>query len=373
MKWRSVKLETIVVNLDSKRKPLNDLEREKITKVGLYPYIGANNIMGHVDEYLFDEPILCLAEDGGSWGAGQRCAVIYEGKTWVNNHAHVLKATKELCLKYLMYFLNYADLNKYISGSTRGKLTKTSLNNIDVPLPPLHIQEQIADTLNKADALRRKDQELLTKYDELSQAIFYDMFGDPETNPKGWPCLPLEKITYKLGDGLHGTPIYDENGDYFFINGNNLIEGKITLTNNAKRVGFSEFSKHKKDLNNDSILVSINGTIGKVAFYNNEKIILGKSACYFNINRNKVVPQYMYHLISSPYFIKYAMSEATGSTIKNVSLKSMRNFSVPLPPIELQKKFENYISLQKAGYLKQNIGSETVNRLYQSLQTEYFS
>jgi type I restriction enzyme S subunit len=282
----------------------------------------------------------------------------------------LLTVNKEIAdIRYMFYLLKtlnvLSDQHKRYWISTYAK--------IEIDLPPLHIQEQIADTLDKADALRRKDQELLQKYDELAQSIFYDMFGDPETNPKEWPCLTLDKITYKLGDGLHGTPVYDEDGDYYFINGNNLIDGKITITPNTKKVSFTEFSKHKKDLNEDSILISINGTIGKVAFFNNEKIILGKSACYFNINRNRVVPQYIYHLLSSPYFIKYAMSEATGSTIKNVSLKTMRNLTVPLPPIELQKKFESYITLQKAGYLKHTAAIETENRLFQSLQTDYFS
>ncbi|MBN8865827.1 MAG: restriction endonuclease subunit S, partial [Sphingobacteriales bacterium] len=84
------RLGNIVKNLDNKRIPLNSIEREAKSIDGEYPYIGANNIVGFINEYIFDEKILCVAEDGGSWGAGEQCAVIYEGKTWVNNHAHVL-------------------------------------------------------------------------------------------------------------------------------------------------------------------------------------------------------------------------------------------------------------------------------------------
>ena len=77
------KFGNITKNLDNKRIPLNSEERIAKCTDGLYPYIGANNIVGYIDEYIFDEKILCVAEDGGNWGSNQKCAVIYEGKTWV--------------------------------------------------------------------------------------------------------------------------------------------------------------------------------------------------------------------------------------------------------------------------------------------------
>jgi type I restriction enzyme S subunit len=146
-----------------------------------------------------------------------------------------------------------------------------------------------------------------------------------------------------LGDGLHGTPTYSEDGEYYFINGNNLHHGVITTSATTKKVSFEEFKKHKKELNKSTMLVSINGTIGKVAFYNEEKIILGKSACYFNVNESLINKTYLFHLIENPYFIKYANSTATGSTIQNVSLKSMRNFPIPMPPLALQEKYSKHI------------------------------
>src|SRR5450830_1998069 len=98
-----------------------------------------------------------------------------------------------------------------------------------------------------------------------------------------WRQVSLKEITSVLGDGLHGTPEYDPNGDHFFINGNNLSNGKIVFNDTTKRVSASESSKHKKNLTDRTILVSINGTLGNVAFYAGEKVVLGKSACYFNV------------------------------------------------------------------------------------------
>lgn len=159
----------------------------------------------------------------------------------------------------------------------------------------------------------------------------------PYKLPNGWERCQLGEIVSLLGDGIHGTPNYDSTGKFYFINGNNLSDGKIVIKNNTKTVSFEEYSKHKKELNKNTILVSINGTIGNIAFYNDEKIILGKSACYFNLIEG-VDKLYLKIPIRSNYFLGYAFSAATGTTIKNVSLKAMREFPFPLPPLAEQKR-----------------------------------
>jgi len=142
----------------------------------------------------------------------------------------------------------------------------------------------------------------------------------PYNLPKEWQWVRLEDLVSLLGDGLHGTPKYSDIGDYFFINGNNLSDGKILIKNNTKRASINEYNRYKKKLDERTVLVSINGTLGNVAFYDNEKIILGKSACYFNLLHN-INKFYFKLLINTSYFLEYAFKNATGSTIKNVSLK----------------------------------------------------
>ncbi|NVK73214.1 MAG: restriction endonuclease subunit S [Oceanospirillaceae bacterium] len=157
-----------------------------------------------------------------------------------------------------------------------------------------------------------------------------------------WPIVRLEDITSILGDGLHGTPKYDENGEYFFINGNNLSNGKIVVNEKTKRATKDEFLKHRKQLNDRTVLVSINGTLGNVALYHGEKVFLGKSACYFNVNEN-IDRDYIRYVMSGSLFQNYIHSLATGSTIKNVSLKLMRDFSFSLPPLEEQRKISKIL------------------------------
>jgi len=111
----------------------------------------------------------------------------------------------------------------------------------------------------------------------------------------------LSCLTSFLGDGIHGTPEYDDAGDIYFVNGNNLNDGIITIKDDTKRVNSTEAVKYKRTLTDSTVLVSINGTLGKVAFYNNEKIILGKSACYFNL-LGCVNKFYIKCLIETEYF-----------------------------------------------------------------------
>lgn len=145
-----------------------------------------------------------------------------------------------------------------------------------------------------------------------------------------WKEVTLGEISSKIGDGLHGTPKYDDEGPYYFINGNNLNCGKIIIKDDTKRVGIDEFVKNQKELNEQTLLVSINGTIGNVAKYNNEPCILGKSACYINVIK-EVDKEFIYYVLTSANFKRNITNEATGTTIKNVSLKQMREYKFNIP------------------------------------------
>ena len=155
--------------------------------------------------------------------------------------------------------------------------------------------------------------------------------------PSSWRWIRLKNIVSILGDGIHGTPEYDINGEYYFVNGNNLSHNRIIIKGDTKRVNEIEFQKYRKILDETTILVSINGTIGNVGHYNGEPVILGKSACYYNLMDVALKP-YITTLMYTDYFLKYAKGNATGSTIKNVSLAVMNDFMVPLPPLAEQKR-----------------------------------
>jgi type I restriction enzyme S subunit len=155
--------------------------------------------------------------------------------------------------------------------------------------------------------------------------------GHPFPIPLAWRWARLSFLVSILGDGLHGTPKYSTSGDFYFINGTNLRGGEIAVFPETKRVTREEYSKHKKNLNSRTMLVSINGTLGNIAFYNGERVVLGKSACYFNL-LECISKSYIKVVLESPYFVDYANNLATGSTIKNLSLRAMNELLIPLPP-----------------------------------------
>lgn len=195
--------------------------------------------------------------------------------------------------------------------------------------------------------------------------------------PESWEWVRLKYVVSLLGDGIHGTPEYDVLGNYYFINGNNLSNNKIVIKGDTKKVNEIEYQKYKKNLSDKTILVSINGTIGNVGHYNGEPVILGKSACFFNLIDIGLKP-YITMLMYTDFFLKYAKENATGSTIKNVSLAVMNDFVLPLPPLaeqhrivakieELMPKVEEYGKAQEA---LDRLNSELPEKLKKSILQE---
>ena len=186
-----------------------------------------------------------------------------------------------------------------------------------------------------------------------------------------WPLVRLENVTSRIGDGLHGTPKYDDNGDYYFINGNNLSNGRIVINEKTKRTDEEQYLKHKKDLNDRTILVSINGTLGNIATYREEKIILGKSACYLNVLPG-VDKDYIKYVLTSKHFQDYIHNLATGSTIKNVGLKLIREYEFRLPELAVQKKVSNILKVIDLKIESNTKTNQTLEQIAQAIFKSWF-
>jgi type I restriction enzyme S subunit len=172
---------------------------------------------------------------------------------------------------------------------------------------------------------------VLSKVEGLTPKLRFPEFSDK------WEIEQFIELSVKISDGIHSTPKYDDKGEFHFINGNNLVNGQIKIFDNTKRISEQESKKHYRDLKQNTILISINGTIGNLAFYKNEKVVLGKSACYINLK--KELPKYFYFsILQSPKVCNYFNSELTGSTIKNLSLSTIKKTKLVVPQIIEQKK-----------------------------------
>ena len=156
--------------------------------------------------------------------------------------------------------------------------------------------------------------------------------------------VKLGDFIEQYGDGIHGTPNYDDNGMYYFVNGNNLINGRIQITDETLKVTEEEYEKIKRPLSDNTLLLSINGTLGRVAVYNGEKIALGKSACYLNIKNNKN-KYFVKGVLDTQEFQKYIQLVAHGSTIKNLAPSQVVEYEFNSPNEGGQEKIAFLLKL----------------------------
>jgi len=158
--WVWVRFCEISVNRDGERKPISSVKRKKLG--GIYDYYGASGIIDKIDNFLFDEKLLLIGEDGANLITRSKpIAFFADGKYWVNNHAHVIDAADKRILSWLYYYVNAINLEKYVTGSAQPKLTQDNLNKILVPLPPKSEQHRIVS----------KIEQIFAQLDEIEKAI----------------------------------------------------------------------------------------------------------------------------------------------------------------------------------------------------------
>ena len=320
------------------------LNRDKLKDNGLYPVVnGGVNPSGYWDEYNFNANLITISQGGASAGYVNFMTTPF----WAGAHCYVVEKCEE-CLNYT-YLYHFIKMHQKTFmqcqyGAGIPSLSLKSINAIGIPLPPLSIQSEIVHILDSFTLLTAELTAELTAR-QKQYAFYRDYlldFSDEDVTKKT-PDIDCSNVEYiklkdvcKIGDGLHSTPIYDNNGSYYFINGNNLENGRITFTENTKRINISQYERYKIELDDATILMSINGTIGKIALYNREPIILGKSVAYFNVNE-RILKKYLYYLLQTNRSNAYYEKNLTGSTIKNLGLKALREYQIPLPPIDVQK------------------------------------
>jgi len=174
--WPVTSFGDMVTNHDNRRKPVKASDRER--RKGKYPYYGASGIIDYVDEFIFDERALLIAEDGANLlSRSTPIAFQAEGKYWVNNHAHIVTSNGKARLDYLEVFLNLRDLKDWITGSAQPKLNQANLNRIPVPLPPLPLQTAFAAQAQRLEATARTLDAAAAKAEAMAAALSAEVFG----------------------------------------------------------------------------------------------------------------------------------------------------------------------------------------------------
>lgn len=343
--WEYKKLGDCTQILDSQRKPVTKRDR----KSGIYPYYGATGIQDYVDKYIFDGRYVLVGEDGAKWSSFTQSAFIIEGKTWVNNHAHVLRTNDFLIDSFLVYFLNYSDLDSYISGAIIRKLTQASLRNIDIPLPPKSTQLAIVSELDKINELIRLKKEQLKDFDNLAQSLFYEMFGDPVENEKGWEVKKLGEICEVTSAKRVFINEVVESG-VPFIRGTELTA--LSKLVPGEKMDYTLFItyEHYERLKaitgvpkiGDLLIPSINAD-GIVWMVDTEDPFYFKDGrvLWVHVNHeyyNSIAIQKLMNVL-----IKNVFTSMGGATFAELKLFVLRNMNVPTPPLSVQDAFSEKI------------------------------
>jgi type I restriction enzyme S subunit len=237
--WKLLSLGEVVVFLDGKRRPVKDADRARMR--GSIPYYGASGIVDHVNDYLFDEDLILLGEDGENiLSRNCRLAFRISGKSWVNNHAHVLKPNPGISIGFLTDYLESLNYERFNSGTAQPKLNKQNCLGIPVALPPTKAeQEVIAEVLSDSDALIESLEQLLVKKRHLKQGAIQELLigkkrlpgfqvkpGFKQTEvgliPADWEVERLAAIcSMKSGEGITSAAI-DQFSAYPCYGGNGL-------------------------------------------------------------------------------------------------------------------------------------------------------
>lgn len=361
--WKKVKLGDVCDILDSKRIPISEEKRIK----GEYPYYGANGIQGYINDYIFDEELVLLAEDGGNFGSKTKpIAYKISGKTWVNNHAHVLKAKDEIIsTDFLLYSLMFYDVTKLITGTTRKKLTRAGMEKITIYIPTLSIQNKITDYLNKIENFISFREHQLSFLKELNKSLFTTMFGDIKTNDKNWEIKKLKELVEIK------SFIINENLNSIWLLNLEDIEPNTGKLIKKREVSFKNIPSSTISFNENYVLYSkLRPYLNKV-FLPDEKGF-GTSELVPLLPKKNIHKIFLTEYLRNDKIVDFLSQKVSGAKMPRVIMKEFQDLNLIFPPIELQNKFAERI--EKIEKLKFEIEKsiEEAQKLYDSLIYKYF-
>ena len=330
--WPRLPLADVVDVLDKKRKPIT--KRNRVA--GPYPYYGATGVLDWVDGYLFDEPLVLIGEDGAKWNAGAESAFAITGKTWVNNHAHVLRPNRERLIDdWLIYYLNATDLSGFISGMTVPKLNQGRLREIPIPVPPLDEQKRIVAVLDQAfaalDRARANAESNSNDCETLIEDTRNSIIADASTKGVVVRLSDVTSIDSKLVD-----PQTPDTADLLHVGAGNIQTGSDQLIN-VKSARAEELKSGKYLFDDQIILYSkIRPYLRKVARPDFSGLC---SADVYPLSTSSTLDRnFLFHLLLSSRFTKYAIAGSDRAGMPKVNRKHLFDFEFPLPSYDRQQQ-----------------------------------
>jgi type I restriction enzyme S subunit len=343
--WPQVPLGKLCDVLDSRRKPVT--KRDRIA--GEFPYYGATGILDHVSQYIFDEKLVLIGEDGAKWGAGEKTAFAAEGKYWVNNHAHVIRPHRQRVMdEWIIYFLNFSDLSKFITGLTVPKLNQGKLCEIPIPLPPLREQQRIVAILDEAfgglaTATANAEKNLKNArelFDSQLQSVFLNSSAD-------WKQCTLEQVcSFTSG----GTPPKD-NASYWkgsipWVSGRDMKTDRLSdAALHISQAAVNDSATRIAPVGALLILVRGMGLANGIA------VAEVMSPCAFNQDikaihpTSEVNPRFLLLSLRSAFArTNKLLSNAAHGTLK-IEMDALREVQVSVPPRKIQDDIASRIDV----------------------------
>jgi type I restriction enzyme S subunit len=372
--WISVKIEQCCEILDSKRVPINAEDREK--RIGDIPYYGANGLQGYIDGFIFDEPLILIAEDGGRFDEYATRPIAYhiKGKSWVNNHAHILRAKNEFCQDAIFYYLEHKDISSFIVGGTRSKLNQSALRTIILFLPSSKPEQtKIAEILSTVDRAIEQTEALIAKQQRIKNGLMQDLFtnGIDENGhlrseqthqfkdsplgriPVEWELKSLAELSYQITNGFVGiaTPYYSISPEGVpYLYGNNVRANELELVQPLYVQRRFHNRQKKSQLKPGNMLTVQSGHIGTTAIVPES---LGEANCHALIitkfRKEMLEPLFVGFYCNSHVGMSRMSFLFIGSTIKHINTSEFARLTIPFPPkVEQQRiseKLEKVLSV----------------------------
>ena len=364
--------------LDSMRVPITASDRVE----GPYPYYGANGIQDHVSDYIFDDELVLLAEDGGNFGSKDRpIAYRVSGKCWVNNHAHVLKPKNMIDVDYLCYSLMFYNTDGLVNGATRQKLTQATMRKMMIPKRDMGEQKIIVKQLGLIqDAIQLRRDEM-NKLDDLIKARFVELFGDPQINPMGWDVVNISEVVGgKVSNGFFAKR------DEYIDDGNVEVLGVANIVNRM----YSKIDELPRTNANDNDIEKFEVKYGDMLFCRSSLVAegIGKASiipedvqknilfeCHvirLPLDLNKCVPEFMQTLSTTDYFRNQVIAQSKTATMTTIGQDGILRTDIILPPVDRQKEFYNFVKqVDKSKSVVQKSLEET-QLLFDSLMQQCF-
>ena len=340
-----------------------------------YPF----DLLKNLDAYKIFEGDILMSLTGNVGRVGKFPKEMVPG--YINQRiCRIMPKDERLDVNYLFQLLNSdkfeTEAMRNSSGAAQLNLSSKWLNNYEIPLPPLHIQKAIAAKLDKAQEIISYNQQLLEKYDQLTQSLFIDMFGDPVKNEMGWEVKNLGNITHLITDGKHGNCSDEPGSGYYFISAKDVRNNKINYTNSREipKKEFEEVDKRTNLQSGDLVMINTGATIGRMAIAldipETRRSTFQKSVAIIKVKKD----------IISSFFLQYVLelgletfaNMGSGSAIKNLLLSEMRRFKIIIPDLNLQNQFAERIAQIE---IQKTMAQESLAKsqeLFQSLLKESF-